>query len=109
MSSHPKAKVIDYWDGAEWNVSFKRSLSISEGNSLDELLLMLNHTSLTDEQDKILWALENFKIFSTKSLYSFITNRGVMLKESDSIWSVRVPLKIKIFLWQVRMINYRLL
>ena len=68
-------------------------------NSLDELLLMLNQTSLTDEQDKILWALENFKIFSTKSLYSFITNRGVMLKESGSIWNVRVPLKIKIFLW----------
>ena len=42
---------------------------------------------------------EKSKTFSTMFLYSFITNRGVMLKESGSIWNVRVPLKIKIFLW----------
>ena len=49
----------------------------------------------------VVWALDRTKVFSTKSLYSFLSNRGVCVKESDNIWKTKVPLKIKFFLWQI--------
>ena len=41
------------------------------------------------------------KTFTTKSLYSCLTNRGVLIKNSDNVWRVKLPLKIKVFLWQI--------
>ena len=45
--------------------------------------------------------MERKGIFSTKSLYKFITNRGVVSRVAGIIWKCRMPLKIKFFLWQV--------
>jgi hypothetical protein len=47
------------------------------------------------------WAIDIFKCFSTKSLYSFLTHRGMSAKAADNLWCARIPLKIKIFLWQL--------
>jgi len=101
MCSQPQARVIDHWDGIDWNIAFRRSLSISEKQDLDDLILLLNQIDLVDGNDNVLWDLEKSKVFSTKSLYSFITNMGVTLQNSGSFWKIRVPLKVKIFLWQV--------
>jgi len=42
MCSQPQAKVIDYWDGTEWNIAFRRSLSVPEKHNLDDLTLLEN-------------------------------------------------------------------
>ena len=84
MCSQPQARVIDYWDGSDWSIAFRRSLSISEKQDLDDLILLLNQIDLVDGNDNVLWDLEKSKVFSTKSLYSFITNRGVTLQNSGS-------------------------
>jgi hypothetical protein len=52
-------------------------------------------------QNELEWGLGKSKIFTTKSLYRFITNRGVVIAEKESIWKTKLPLKIKIFLWQL--------
>ena len=101
MCAHPQARVADCWDGEDWNITFRRSLTTSEKDCLDRLLAWLRLSPLEVGQDNIVWALENSKSFSTKSLYSFMTNRGVIMKESNSCWKARIPLKIKIFLWQL--------
>ena len=101
MCAHPQASVADCWDGEDWNITFQRSLTTSKKDCLDRLLAWLRLSPLEVGQDNIVWALENSKSFSTKSLYSFMTNRGVIMKESNSCWKARIPLKIKIFLWQL--------
>ena len=101
MCANPRASVADCWDGENWIIPFRRSLTTTEKDDLDKLLLWLQPSSLSVGLDNITWALENSKVFSTKSLYSFMTNRGVMLKDSNSCWKVRTPLKIKVFLWQL--------
>jgi hypothetical protein len=41
------------------------------------------------ERDEVIWALDNPKTFSTKSLYSFISNWGISMKEGDNSWKIK--------------------
>uniref|UniRef100_A0A453T0D6 Reverse transcriptase zinc-binding domain-containing protein n=1 Tax=Aegilops tauschii subsp. strangulata TaxID=200361 RepID=A0A453T0D6_AEGTS len=49
--------------------------------------------------DSISWRLESTGRFSTKSLYSAIAPSSA-LEPFSLIWDIRLPLKIRIFLWQ---------
>jgi hypothetical protein len=51
--------------------------------------------------DKVVWALEKKGPFTTKSMYRFLTDRGVTGRIAGFIWRSKVPLKIKFFLWQL--------
>ena len=90
MCSHPRASVVDHWDGDDWHIPFSRSLTSSERDCLDDLLSGLRQFNLEDGKDSVFWALDKSKSFSTNSLYSFMTNRGVTLKPSGNFWDARV-------------------
>ena len=107
MSRFPNTKVADNWVEDEWQVEFKRSLTPTKYDDLLTLLSLLQSCHLTPLDDAIDWALEKNKSYSIKSLYSCLTDRGVRIRSSDSVWNVKVPLKIKVFLWQID--NNRLL
>lgn len=63
---------------------------------------MLNDCALTDNRaDCVQWALEKKKHFTTKSLYRFLTDRGVCSRVAGYVWKGKIPLKIKFFLWQI--------
>jgi hypothetical protein len=47
--------------------------------------------------DKVVWALEKKGLFTTKSMYRFLTDRGVTGRVAGFIWRSKVPLKIKFF------------
>jgi hypothetical protein len=47
-------------------------------------------------QDQLEWALDKSKCFITKSLYRFLSRGGC-----GNIWTTKLPLKIKVFLWQL--------
>ena len=51
-----------------------------------------------NSRDEVYWALDSSKSFTTKSLYRFVTNRGVSIPEAENVWKAKLPLKIKIFL-----------
>ena len=52
--------------------------------------------------DDITWALDSSKAFTTKSLYRFITHTGVFIPASEDVWKSKLPLKIKVFMWQLQ-------
>jgi hypothetical protein len=56
---------------------------------------------LSSESDKVSWGLTKKKVFTTGSLYRFVTHRGVNSKMAMRIWKCKIPLKIRIFIWQV--------
>jgi len=91
MSSFPLARASEYWKDGDWSIDFRRSLTISERASWEELEKSLPTSLVDDERDEVVWALDRTKVFSTKSLYSFLSNRGVCVKESDNIWKTKVP------------------
>ena len=53
---------------------------------------------LTENSDKFKWNLTASKDFSVKSLYAdFMNGHTVFLRKY--IWRLKVPLKIRIFMW----------
>jgi hypothetical protein len=72
---------------------------VHECNSWLDLTDKLQLVILEPEpNDSISWALEGKGQYITKSLYRFLTDRGVASKVVEYIW--KVPLKIKKNLWQ---------
>jgi hypothetical protein len=91
-------------------MDFKRSLSVQEYDSWLELGESLQGCDpQSDKADSVIWALEPKSQFSTKSLYRFLTNRGVPSKASGVIWKSKIPLKINFFYGKCSTTNYRLL
>lgn len=61
----------------------------------------LKEVALDNEEDQVIWALEKNNVFSSRSLYHFLTNRGTISKSMNAVWRAKIPLKVKIFLWQM--------
>jgi hypothetical protein len=81
MVSEPNCCVSDCWDDGEWTMDFKRALSVQEFNSWLLLKELLQPITLSPEpNDSVTWALERKGHFSTRSLYIFLTDRGVSSK-----------------------------
>ena len=103
ICTDPSAMVADCYADNGWLINFRRSLSLEENVSWVELLSILQNVNLDQEvRDDVTWALDNSKIFTTKSLYRFITHRGVCIPASEDVWKSKLPLKIKVFMWQLQ-------
>jgi len=101
MVRYPNCSVADCWVNQDWFVEFRRALSSVEFQRWTLLYDELQHISLDNvSSDKVSWALEKTKMFTTKSLYRFLSSRGMPSRIAGIIWKCRIPLKIKFFLWQ---------
>ena len=82
-------------------LAFRRPFGPAESAAWRELLeCVALHEPLVDGvQDRVRWHLEPSGQFSTKSLYAAIAPSAAPPPLS-MVWSVRLPLKIRIFMWQ---------
>ena len=55
---------------------------------------------LSQQPDELRWKLTRFGVFSVKSMYIDIINSN-SIPTSKYVWAVKVPLKIKVFMWFV--------
>ena len=102
MCRDPNALVADLHSAGDWTIEFRRSLSGDEALELDHLMSLLHSFHRNNSEcDKVEWALDRSKCFSTRSLYRFITHRGVCVRNSENFWRTKLPLKIKVFIWQL--------
>jgi hypothetical protein len=96
------ALVADCYDEGDWEIGFRQSLTCGDAEQLQTLLDILRDVRLdASAHDELEWVLDKSKSFTTKSLYRFMIHRGVVIANSQSIWNTKLPLKIKIFLWQL--------
>jgi hypothetical protein len=80
------------------NVSFCRYLT---GNNLalwNNLVQRIVHIQLTDDEDVLKWNFQQSGQFSVHSMYLELINNG-FVDTNKRMWKVRIPLKIKIFMW----------
>jgi hypothetical protein len=92
------AKVLR---GGRINLTFRRNFGDKEEREWDELILLTGGVFLSQESDSVMWTLEKNKVFSTSSLYREMSFPGMTNKWMMDVWRARLPLKIKIFLWQL--------
>ncbi|WVZ90711.1 hypothetical protein U9M48_036990 [Paspalum notatum var. saurae] len=91
------AKVLN---STPLNVSFRRALVENRLNEWLSLVARLTQVNLQEGKDIFVWRLHTNGFFSVKSMYSSLISNGV--KVSQDLWHLKLPLKIKIFLWFLR-------
>jgi hypothetical protein len=65
-----------------------------------ELEALMTQVLLTTGQDKVSWHLEQSGSYSVKSMYAKLSH-GTTVAHHKDMWEAKVPLKIKIFSWQL--------
>lgn len=80
------------------HIQFRRSLVGEPWNFWLHLRLM--DVQLLDHPDSFRWKLMGNGVFSVKSMYLDLINSDP-IPRSIHIWKVKVPLRIKIFMWFV--------
>jgi hypothetical protein len=79
---------------------FRRSFGPEDLELWSLLVRETSAVSLSPLPDSVSWGLESNGKFSVSSLYRKI-NQGPSLPHESLLWSAKLPLKIKIFLWQM--------
>lgn len=94
-------KVVDCFHEGKWMPGFRWNFGPNEVQEWKTFLDMVHGVQLNEEVDKPIWALDKSKAFTTISLYRFLSCQGTSLPSFNKIWKAKVPLKMKIFLWQM--------
>lgn len=80
-------------------VQFARTPTGVQKYEWEELLHVIHSFHSDSNIDEISWGLEHQGQFSVKSLYQFVSFRGVLESSSLQIWKLPIPPKIRVFLW----------
>jgi len=80
------------------NVFFRRSLVANNLLSWHQLVARVMDIQLQDQSDSFVWSLQQNGLFSVRSMYRAITITNI-IPHNHIIWKLKLPLKIKIFMW----------
>lgn len=80
-------------------LSFRRSVSENLMELWYELVGIVEEIHLNDEFDQITWSFSSNGKFSVQSLYAVINHRGVKPVYVHTVWKLRIPPRVQIFLW----------
>ena len=83
------------------DVSFRRGLVEGNLTAWYDLVSKVVTVNLTKEKDVFVWNLHRSGSFTVRSMYLNLIQEGV-LPTKNPLWKIRVPLKIKIFLWYLQ-------
>lgn len=97
----PNILLSDCFQQGRLEITFRRQFGDTEKTEWDQLGVETESFTLGEGIDVPVWALNNHGSFTTKSLYRFLSYGGVTNRNAEMIWSAKIPLKIKIFLWQM--------
>ena len=64
-----------------------------------DLMEIVKSIVFTEEEDSLIWQLENKGVYSTSSLYHVINFRGVIPVFIPALWKLNVPPRVHVFLW----------
>jgi hypothetical protein len=82
------------------NVAFRRSLIGVNLQAWHSVVAMVANIQLTNQRDRFMWGLHQNGLFSVKSMYRALLGTQA-LSYNTFIWKLKLPLKIKVFLWHL--------
>jgi hypothetical protein len=98
IASHKNITVASVFGSNPINLRFRRSLIGNNREVWFHLIERLMRVQILDEPDRFIWALTPTGVYSTKSYYAELLN-GHTQYLRKYLWKLKVPLKIRIFLW----------
>ena len=82
------------------NIQFRRVLIGDRWEAWLHLVSRLMEVQLSQQPDQLCWKLTRSGEFTVKSMYIDVINSSA-IPSSKHVWKVKVPLKIKVFMWFV--------
>ncbi len=82
-----------------WDSAFFHPLTLAGHFEVQQLRASLQFCMLSNSPDSLIWRWNSNGLFSTRNAYSFLVFSGVNDYNSSFLWSVKVPLRVKLFLW----------
>ncbi|WVZ63094.1 LOW QUALITY PROTEIN: hypothetical protein U9M48_012759 [Paspalum notatum var. saurae] len=80
------------------NISFRRALVGEKLQKWEELVTKIALVQLDDQPDSLKWNVSKQGQFTVNSMYEHLMNQ-IALPLNKHLWKLKLPLKIKIFLW----------
>ena len=100
IASRKQSIVAEVLRSVPINITFRRALVGNKLLDWQDLIGRIASINLQDGRNSFCWDLHSNGRFSVKSMYAYLINNG--LKVSQDIWRLRIPLKVKIFIWFLR-------
>jgi hypothetical protein len=99
-SSDADLTMVQVYSEEGWRIFFRRALDQGDLQAWSELCSLVADIELDDVPTTISWRLAHSGKFSTKSLYLTLC-KAPEVPLTKLIWRYQLPLKIKIFTWQL--------
>jgi hypothetical protein len=100
ICADPNISVAAALESGDLNIVFRRSRNPEGRRQWDELGRLTEPTVLSNSKDKVTWHLDSSGKFTVQSLYAKLS-QGASVAYYKDVWEAKVPLKIKIFAWQL--------
>ncbi len=88
---------------ARSNLGFGAQLSLEGQHELSQLRSLVDISSFSTNQYGVCWRWSNNGIYSARSAYNFLSFDGVDDRRIPHLWRIKIPPRIKIFLWLAAM------
>ena len=98
--SHAQEYTFGKAGDTNFDIPFRRSLSPVLFQHWTEIKNAAREVVLDGETDVVSWSLNANGKFSTASVYQYL-ERNIAGPDNKLIWKAKLPLKIKVFLWQL--------
>jgi hypothetical protein len=96
--NHTNVSVAHVMNELPLNIGFRRALSDNRWDRWAHLVGRLMEVQLSENDDTFHWNLTQSGLFTVKSMYlDLLDGNGGDAKKH--IWKIKVPLKIRIFMW----------
>ena len=92
--------VATVFQSVPLNIQFRRSLAGNRWEEWLHLVRRLMEVQLSHQPDVLRWKLTSSGAFTVKSMYIDVINSNA-IPTFKYVWAVKVPLKIKVFMWFV--------
>ena len=102
LAVNPEQSVATALASNPPEIHFRRELTGPEQAHLEDLLALIQLVTLSTSADTVTWALSSSGKFTVRSLYRRLCQgQGPAFPMSSGLWKERMPLKIKVFFWQL--------
>jgi hypothetical protein len=99
---HKSETIATVMHNSPSNMAFRRDILGPRLESWNSLLQRLERVQLMQGSDVVRWNLNESGKFSVDSMYKALIQSDTPVFTNKKIWSMKIPLKTKIFAWYLR-------
>ena len=91
--------IANLWNGNELKCTFRRTVGPHLSRMWVEVVQIASTIEFSGGEDNLIWQFTPDGVYSSQSMYKIISFRGTTPVFLSSIWDLKIPPRVQIFLW----------